>query len=329
MRLSDRSLSEEKAIAEFPTPKVQPKLRSTVPAEQAGKRLDAVLPELFPGYSRSRLQRWVREGHVLMDAAVPECSDKVRSGAKVEIDPPEPLEARWEAESLPLEIRYEDDAILVVNKAAGMVVHPGAGNPAGTMLNALLHHVPGLAAVPRAGIVHRLDKDTSGLVVVAKSDAIRLRLIGDLQARRVKREYLAVVNGILQQNGVVNAPIGRHPTQRTRMAVRPRGKIAVSHYRIEAVYAAHTLLAVRLESGRTHQIRVHMAYIGHPVLGDPVYGSRHKAGKNWPAIAREFPRQALHAVRLGLQHPLSQQPMEWSAPLPAEMQELIEALAGC
>lgn len=295
-------------------------------AEQAGRRLDAVLPELFPGYSRSRLQRWVREGHVRIDAAVPACSDKVRPGATVEMDVPESGEPRWEAQCLPVDVRYEDPVILIVNKPAGLVVHPGAGNPQGTLLNALLHRLPPLKHVARAGIVHRLDKDTSGLMVVAKTDAARLRLIEDLQARRVKREYLTVVHGVLTQNGAVDAPIGRHPVQRTRMAVRPRGKAAVSHYRIVSRYTTHTLVAVRLESGRTHQIRVHMAHIGHPVLGDPVYGPRRKLGAERPSVIRTFPRQALHAARLALPHPVSKKPMEWSAPLPSDMTELIEAL---
>lgn len=295
-------------------------------AEQAGRRLDTVLPELFPGYSRSRLQRWVREGHVLIDAAVPACSDKVRPGATVEMDVPESGEPRWEAQCLPVDVRYEDHAILIVNKPAGLVVHPGAGNPQGTLLNALLHHLPSLQHVARAGIVHRLDKDTSGLMVVAKTDASRLQLIEDLQARRVKREYLAVVHGVLTQNGSVNAPIGRHPVQRTRMAVRPKGKVAVSRYSIAARYRSHTLIAVTLESGRTHQIRVHMAHLGHPVLGDPVYGTRREPARDLPSIIREFPRQALHAARLGLPHPETREALAWSAPPPADMQQLIEAL---
>lgn len=311
------------------TPK---RLTARVPVEDAGKRLDAALAHLFPEYSRSRLQRWVREGHVSVDAAVPECSDKVEAGATVEIHVPETNEARWEAQSLPLDILYEDNAILVINKPPGLVVHPGAGNPAGTLLNALLHHVPSLKSVARAGIVHRLDKDTSGLLVVARTDAVRLRLIRDLQARRVKREYLAVVHGRLEKSATIEAPIGRHPVHRTRMAVQMKGKAAISHYSVKARYRAHTLVAVRLESGRTHQIRVHMAHIGHPVLGDPAYGiQRAKLGRKSEPLApivRDFPRQALHAARLGLLHPVQQEPVEWTTPLPADMKALIEALKG-
>lgn len=305
-------------------------MTATVPNEHAGKRLDAALAQLFPEYSRARLQRWVREGHVRVDAAILECSDKVPAGATVSMDVPQTREARWAAQSLPLTILYEDEAILVVNKPPGLVVHPGAGNPEGTLLNALLHHAPPLRSVARAGIVHRLDKDTSGLLVVARTDAVRLRLIRDLQARRVKREYLAVVHGLVETSGTIEAPIGRHPVHRTRMAVQTRGKAAISHYSIKARYRAHTLVAVRLESGRTHQIRVHMAHIGHPVLGDPAYGiQRGRLGRKSAPVApmvRDFPRQALHAMRLGLLHPVTQEPVEWTAPPPADMAALIEAL---
>jgi len=305
-----------------------------VPGEDAGKRLDTVLARLFPEYSRSRLQRWVRAGHVWVDSVVPDCSDKVAAGATVEMDVPETAEARWEPQFLPLDIPYEDDAILVVNKPPGLVVHPGAGNPEGTLLNALLHHVPSLKSVARAGIVHRLDKDTSGLLVVAKTDPVRLRLTRDLQARRIKREYLAVVHGVLRASGTIEAPIGRHPLHRTRMSVQTKGKAAVSHYRIAATYTSHTLVTVRLESGRTHQIRVHLAHIGHPVLGDPVYGRQRRtapAAGNLAAVVGEFPRQALHAAKLGLLHPVRKDPMEWTVPPPTDMQALIDALdeTGC
>ena len=302
-----------------------------VPQALHGKRLDAALATLLPDYSRSRLQRLVRDGHVRLDGGIPECSDKVVAGAEVELDLPEPAEVSWKAQPIPLDVVHEDAALLVINKPPGMVVHPGAGNPEGTLLNAVMHHAPGIEAVPRAGIVHRLDKDTSGLLVVAKTDAVRLRLVREMQARRVRREYLALVRGAVCAGGSVTAPIGRHPVQRTRMSVQRRGKEATSHYSVKAVYRDHTLLAVRLESGRTHQIRVHMAHIGHPVVGDPVYGGRGApaAKRQRPRLTellRGFRRQALHAERLGLNHPESAEPLEWTAPMPDDMLRLVTAL---
>ncbi len=310
----------------------EPAIRVTVPQALHGKRLDTALAALLPDYSRSRLQRLVREGHVRVDGRVPECSDKVQAGASVELDLPETPEVSWKAQPIPLEIIHEDAVLLVINKPPGMVVHPGAGNPEGTLLNAVMHHAPGIAAVPRAGIVHRLDKDTSGLLVVAKSDAVRLRLVRELQARRIKREYLALVRGVVRAGGSITAPIGRHPLHRTRMSVQPRGKEATSHYRVKAAYRNHTLLCVRLESGRTHQIRVHMAHIGHPVVGDPVYGGRSGAaggkdhGTRLTELLRGFRRQALHAERLGLHHPETGAALEWTAPAPDDMRRLMEAL---
>ena len=304
----------------------------TVPQTLHGKRLDAALAALLPERSRSSLQRLVREGHVRLDDRTPECSDKVAAGARIEMALPGPAEVSWKAQPIPLEIIHEDEALLVINKPPGMVVHPGAGNPEGTLLNAVIHHAPPLEAVPRAGIVHRLDKDTSGLLVVAKTDAARLRLVRELQARRIKREYLALVRGVLRAGGSITAPIGRHPIHRTRMSVQQRGKEATSHYTVKAAYRSHTLLRVRLESGRTHQIRVHMAHIGHPVVGDPVYGGRGGAaakgqGARLAESLRGFRRQALHAERLGLRHPETGEPEEWTAPMPEDMQRLVKALA--
>ena len=306
--------------------------RLTVPQTLHGKRLDAALAALLPDHSRSRLQRLVRDGHVRLDGPIPECSDKVAAGACIEMELPESAEVSWKAQPIPLEIVHEDHSLLVINKPPGMVVHPGAGNAEGTLLNAVMHHAPSLVAVPRAGIVHRLDKDTSGLLVVAKTDPVRLRLVRELQARRIKREYLALVRGVVRAGGSVAAPIGRHPVHRTRMSVNQRGKDATSHYTVTAVYRGHTLLRVRLESGRTHQIRVHMAHIGHPVMGDPVYGGRGGAAvkgqdPHVTELLRGFRRQALHAERLGLIHPETGEPMEWTAPMPADMRAFVEALA--
>jgi 23S rRNA pseudouridine1911/1915/1917 synthase len=219
---------------------------------------------------------------------------------------------------------YEDDAVIVIDKPPGLVVHPGSGNWSGTLANALLHHAPALAAVPRAGIVHRLDKDTSGLLVVAKTVTAQTHLVRQLQARSVKREYLALVHGRVARGGKVAAPIGRHPAHRTRMAVVSGGKEAVTHYEVRERFEHATLLVCRLETGRTHQIRVHMHSIGHPLVGDPVYGRR--VAPAGPLAA--FRRQALHAERLGLIHPVTGQPMSWHAPLPADLRGLLAAIAG-
>ncbi len=306
-------------------------VRLTVPQTLHGKRVDAALAALLPDHSRSRLQRLVRDGHVRLDDRIPECSDKVAAGARIEMELTQPTEVSWKPQPIPLKIVHEDNALLVINKPSGMVVHPGAGNFENTLLNAVMHHAPTLETVPRAGIVHRLDKDTSGLLVVAKTDAVRLRLVRELQARRIRREYLALVSGVVRAGGSIAAPIGRHPVHRTRMSVQQRGREATSHYSVKAAYPSHTLLGVRLESGRTHQIRVHMAHIGHPVVGDPVYGGRSgpvaKArGPELTELMRSFRRQALHAERLGLSHPETGEPLEWTAPMPADMRALVEAL---
>jgi 23S rRNA pseudouridine1911/1915/1917 synthase len=307
------------------------KLSVPIPPEQAGQRLDQALPVMFAGITRSRLQQWIEDGRVLLNGRVPRKRDKVREGDVVEILVPSPAEGDWKAQAIPLEIVHEDGDILVINKPPGLVVHPGAGNPEGTVLNALLNHVPALAALPRAGIVHRLDKDTSGLMVVAKTERSRQHLIEQLQEHSVEREYLTIVNGVMVAGGTIDAPIGRHRTQRTRMAVSERGKPAVSHFRVMKKYRAHTLVQVKLESGRTHQIRVHMAHLHYPVVGDPVYGGRLKipagASESLKNVLRHFKRQALHALKLSLIHPGTRKRVQWASSVPEDMSKLMEALA--
>jgi 23S rRNA pseudouridine1911/1915/1917 synthase len=307
------------------------KLSVPIPPEQAGQRLDQALPAMFAGITRSRLQQWIEDGRVLLNGRVPRKRDKVREGDVVEILVPSPAEGDWKAQAIPLEIVHEDGDILVINKPPGLVVHPGAGNPEGTVLNALLNHVPALAALPRAGIVHRLDKDTSGLMVVAKTERSRQHLIEQLQEHSVEREYLTIVSGVMAAGGTIDAPIGRHRTQRTRMAVSARGKPAVSHFRVMKKYRAHTLVQVKLESGRTHQIRVHMAHLHYPVVGDPVYGGRLKipagASESLKNVLRHFKRQALHALKLSLIHPGTRKRVQWASSVPEDMSKLMEALA--
>lgn len=301
----------------------------TVPADCAGLRLDAALARLFPQHSRSRLQAWVKEGRVTVDGAAADVRRKVLGGERVCLAPAAlPAETAHLAEAIDLAVIFEDEHLLVIDKPAGMVVHPGSGNWSGTMMNALLHHAPGLAEVPRAGIVHRLDKDTSGLLVVAKTLAAQTDLVRQLQARTVRRHYLALVHGAVTAAGSVDAPIGRHPVQRTKMAVlKPGaggsgGREARTHYLPRERFATATLVECRLETGRTHQIRVHMASIGHPLVGDPVYGKR----KSADATLDAFPRQALHAWRLALVHPATGSELAWESPLPADFAALLETL---
>jgi 23S rRNA pseudouridine1911/1915/1917 synthase len=302
----------------------------SIPAELAGLRLDQALARLFPEHSRSRLQAWVRAGRVTVDAARGDVKRKVWGGERIALSVAAPHgDHAYRPEAIALHIVHEDDAIVVVDKPPGIVVHPGAGNLQGTLANALLHHAPALAGVPRAGIVHRLDKDTSGLLVIAKTLAAQTHLVRQLAARTVKREYLALVHGCVAAAGAIDAPIGRHPTARTRMAVTARGKPARTRYRVVERFADATLLAVTLETGRTHQIRVHMGSIGHPLVGDPTYGRRAgpregKRGSAQPPTA--FPRQALHAARLGLVHPASGAACEWRSDLPGDVRELIDRL---
>ncbi|MBU1190737.1 MAG: 23S rRNA pseudouridine(1911/1915/1917) synthase RluD [Gammaproteobacteria bacterium] len=305
-------------------------LSAQIPATAAGQRLDQVLAELFPDYSRSRLQQWVRAGEVLVDGAQRKAKDRVLGGEQIRIAAELEEATGVMAQDITLDVVYEDQDLLVINKPAGMVVHPAAGNPDGTLQNALLHYDASLNTVPRAGIVHRLDKDTSGLLVVARNLTAHQSLVAQLQARTVKREYLALVWGLLVAGGTVDAPIGRHSTDRKRMAVTSFGKPAITHYRIETRYRGHTLVRVNLETGRTHQIRVHMTHLRYPLLGDPVYGGRPRVPAGMSATARAavlaFNRQALHATRLSLRHPANDEVMEWHAPLPADMVEIIRVL---
>lgn len=308
----------------------QQRLRAQVPDEYAGHRLDQALSQMFSDYSRSRLAQWIKQGRVSVDGAKLRPRDKLLGGEWVEIDAVVEADERWQAQAIPLDIVFEDQDILVINKPAGLVVHPAAGNPDGTLLNALLHHDPELARVPRAGIVHRLDKETSGLMVVAKNLVSQAALVDQLQTRSLSRQYQCVVQGVMTGGGCVEEPIGRHPVDRKRMAVVEGGKEAVTHYRVLDRYRAHTLVSVKLETGRTHQIRVHMAYINYPIVGDPVYGGRLKlpagCSEELAEALRGFRRQALHAFRLGLIHPGSGEELSWEQPLPEDMQELIRLL---
>lgn len=309
----------------------QVKLNATVSESQLGQRLDQALAELFPDYSRSRIKEWILDHRVTVNGVIiDKPKEKVLGSEQIAIDAEIEEEARWEAQDIPLDIVYEDEDILVINKPRGLVVHPGAGNPDGTVLNALLHHFPAISDVPRAGIVHRLDKDTTGLMVVAKTVPAQTHLVESLQLREITREYEAVAIGRMTAGGTVDEPISRHSTKRTHMAVHPMGKPATTHYRIMEHFRAHTRLRLRLETGRTHQIRVHMSHISHPLVGDPLYGGRPRppkgASEAFIGTLRSFDRQALHATMLRLYHPISGIEMEWHAPLPQDMVDLIAAL---
>jgi len=301
-----------------------------VPDSAAGRRFDAVLAELFPEFSRSRLAEWIKSGDARLDGREARPRDPVRGGEAVTLSVVLDVQTAAAPEDIPLSILHEDAAVFVIDKPAGLVVHPGAGNPAGTLVNALLHRDPALSVLPRAGIVHRLDKDTSGVMVVARTVEAHTALVAQLSAREVHRQYLAVVVGALVAGGTAEAPIDRHPRDRLRMAVREDGRDAVTHYRLRERFRAHTALECRLETGRTHQIRVHMAHLKHPIVGDPLYGGALKLPKGAaPALIealRGFRRQALHAEVLEFEHPLTGDPLRCAAPVPADLQALLRAL---
>ncbi len=302
-----------------------------ISAGQKGKRLDIALAELCPQHSRSRLQGWIKSGYVMVDDVIPRQRDVVQGGETINIRAEfEGADKTWAKESIPLDIVHSDRDVIIINKPPGLVVHPGAGNREHTLLNALLFHFPELEQVPRAGIVQRLDKDTSGLMVVARNITAHTWLVGQLHDRLVTREYRAIVSGVMTAGGSVDAPIGRHPVKRKSMAVVESGKPAITHYRVLQKFPANTYIQLKLESGRTHQIRVHMAHIRYPVVGDPIYGGRQRFPKSaGPALLKElqsFPRQALHASRLEFTHPRKLKLVGWEAPIPADIQHLLELL---
>ena len=301
-----------------------------LPEDLQGLRLDQALARALPQYSRARLQGWIEAGAIQVNGRRPRAKDKVVGGERVEIEARLEVDVQVAPEAMPLEIVFKDRALFVINKPAGLVVHPGAGNSRHTLQNALLALDPKLAVVPRAGLVHRLDKDTSGLLVVARTPEVHTTLVAALAEREIERHYIALCSGVMTGGGTIDEPIGRHRSQRTKMAVRSDGRPSVTHYRLMKRFRAHTLLHVQLESGRTHQIRVHLAHIGYPVVGDPVYGGRRRfPAAASPALIAEleaFTRQALHAARLKLAHPITGKEVEWEAPLPADMAHLVAVL---
>lgn len=307
-------------------------IEDIVPNEFGGERLDKVLVELFPDFSRSRLQSWIKSGNVTVNGDVKKAKERLIGGEQIIIDAVVEDQDAFEPENIDIDVVYEDDSIAIINKPVGMVVHPAAGNWTGTLLNALLFRYPAIGVVPRAGIVHRLDKDTSGLMVVAKTIEAHKDLVEQLQERSVSREYLALVYGYVTSGGTIDEPIGRHYKDRKKMAVvlEGQGKEAVTHYRVEERFEDFSLLRAKLETGRTHQIRVHMSYIHYPLVGDGVYGGRARSPKGASEELRQairgFPRQALHATKLGLIHPGTKEYMEWEVPIPADMDELINII---
>lgn len=299
---------------------------------QRGQRLDLALAHLFPEYSRSRLKTWLEAGRIWVDGVVLKPRDKVMGGEWVKLTPLlEPVVA-LEPEAIPLDVRYQDEHLMVIHKPAGLVVHPGAGNPRATLQNALLGFDATLAEIPRAGLVHRIDKDTSGLLVVARSLPVHTELVRLLAQHEIKREYQALVNGVMTSGGTVDAPIDRHRTDRLRQAVRAYGREAITHYRVISRFRVHTHVRLNLETGRTHQIRVHMAHIGFSLIGDPLYGRRlllpKQADESLIERLKQFKRQALHAARLEFSHPITHTPVVVTAEPPADFMELTDALAA-
>ncbi len=306
-------------------------LQGRAPLDIAKKRLDVILSEMFPAYSRSRLQMWLKQGKITINGCVqtkPRYS--LKGGEDIIVAAEITAAGEWTAQAISINIAYEDEALIVVNKQAGLVVHPGTGNSDKTLVNGLLYRYPELEGLPRAGIIHRLDKDTTGLLVVARTLSAHHHLTAQLQQRAFTREYQAVVMGKMIVGGTVNAAIGRHPTQRIKMAVVASGKEAITHYQLVQKYRAHSLLDLKLESGRTHQIRVHMNHIGHTLVGDPVYGGRLMipagASDDLSDVLRHFKRQALHAKKLALLHPTSEKWIAWEAKLPADFENLIQVM---
>lgn len=305
-----------------------------VPNNLAGQRFDRVIAKMFPEFSRARLQTWIKAGKVLVDGEQLKPREKLHGGESIRLHIEPDALVHTEAQALTLPIIFEDESLLIINKPAGLVVHPGAGNADQTLMNGLLHYCPALELVPRAGIVHRLDKDTTGLMVVAKTLQAHTHLVAEMEQRRIKREYMALCRGVPTAGGTINQPIGRHPNQRTRMAVNESGlaksRAAVTHYRVMQKFERHTLLRCKLETGRTHQIRVHMAWRGYPLVGDQTYGGRLQVPKGAGAALHDalkgFKRQALHATQLGFVHPQHQRVYQWQIPLPRDFQGLINAL---
>lgn len=305
-------------------------INTKIPLEMRGQRLDRALAQLYPEYSRARWQQWIREGLLKINGHTAKPKAKLLGAEEIELRAETIIEVPWVGQNIPLNIVYEDEYLIIVNKPAGLVVHPGAGQPDHTLVNALLHYAPELEHLPRAGIIHRIDKETTGLLVVARQLSAHTVLVQQLQQRAFLREYLALVRGVLIAGGTVDAPIGRHPRQRVKMAVVNGGRNAITHYRVAEHFRFHSLLQVKLETGRTHQIRVHMTHLGHPLVGDPVYGGRYQVLPDCPQVLQDnlknFKRQALHAAKLGLKHPKTGEMQQWQAPLPDDMQDLLVQL---
>lgn len=307
------------------------KINYEVPFEYSGQRLDQIVAALCPDFSRSQLQKWIKAGSVRVNGEVLKAKERLMGGEQLLIEATYSVQTKFEPEAMDLDIVHEDEDIIVLNKPVGLVVHPAAGNWSGTLVNGLLHHQPSLEQLPRAGIVHRLDKDTTGLMVVAKTLTAHNSLVQQLQERTVKREYLALVHRSIIAGSTIEGNIGRHPVDRKRMAVVDGGKPAITHYRVTERFKHHTLLRVSLETGRTHQIRVHLSWQKMPIVGDPVYGGRLRVPAGISSELREylqnFPRQALHATQLGLDHPATGEYMQWEVSLPTDMQQLLDRLA--